>query len=372
LPYGQEQLLAVQLYGGVRTYNVASGRFGRFAVRDRGLLTGGDIVAAAVLREGGLALGGSKNGLALVNAHGQTTFRARLVNGLQDEDVNAVFQDVDGDVWLALNSGVTLIDLGQGRQVVADDTVLSAVDSLKSVPFSVVIRKCEGVFDDSLIFNGAFYKVIDGVQQLHQTELQYGEFPFDYNAFRFTYASNAYEELDKIEYFVYMEGLELDQKRGAWSMRTYREYTNLRWGKYTLHISARTPDGRLSREATYAFQIIPLWHETWLFVVAQVCFVFVLLVISALHGRSREKSWLADSLVFVAVMIPLRYVTGLLMPFIGFYSSGIAFFRVFMIVLMGLILRPAENFIHAMIRKITLKIDEEKSVDQKRGNDESE
>jgi len=216
-----------------------------------------------------------------------------------------------------------------------------------------MIRQIVSTNNDSLIFGGAFYKTVGGVQVLEQQELLLRKFPYDRNAFRISYSSNHYKDIEKIEYQTYLEGLEDDWLK--WSNRTWREFTSLYWGKYTFHVRARNADGEISEEVTYSFIIKPPWFEAWWFYASQIVFVLMLLVISGYLSRYGKAEKLSDSLSNIVVIIVFKYTIVLMGPFLGIFSAGIGFFKVIMNVALAFILLPSQKFMRKHLQRLTRK-----------------
>ncbi|MGH7457170.1 MAG: SpoIIE family protein phosphatase, partial [bacterium] len=64
---------------------------------------------------------------------------------------------------------------------------------------------------------------------------------------------------NQFQYF--LEGF--DQSWSAWSKATQKDYTNLSEGEYRFHVRAKNVYQHESREAVYAFKILPPWYRTW-------------------------------------------------------------------------------------------------------------
>ena len=228
-------------------------------------------------------------------------------------------------------------------------------DSAKALPFTAYVRRCEGIFDDALIFAGAYYDSIGGIQQLAPSGWPLVAFPYTYNALRFTFSSSDFEYANDVEYLCYLEGLELDVENASWSKRTYREFTNLYWGHYTLHVFSRNLAGDVSREATFSFLIDTPWYETLWFTIAQVAFVFLLLFFSGVLNRFGKGEKASETLIVLAVLIPFEYALNAMESVIGIYTSDIVFFTVLITVIISMLLHPAENLLHRLMRRIAIK-----------------
>lgn len=350
-----EKLSIVNFQAGVTVYDPTQQGNAAFsnALQNVDFVKNNEIVSATPLRSGGYAFGSIKNGLAIVDSQGNNATLITPSNGLQNGDVNHVFQNNNGNLWLSLSQGIAFVNLADDQEAFANaDT--NASDSTGVVAFTAYIRKCEGIFNDSLIFAGTYYDTVGGVQQIRQSEYQSMTFPYTYNAFRFTFASNDFENAANMEYLCYLDGLELDQENAAWSPRTSREFTNLFWGKYTLHVRARNPAGEISNETTFSFLIETPWYETLWFTLAQIGFVLLLLIFSGLLNRMGKGEKLSETLVVLSVLIPFKYLLGMVASVVGIYTSGIAFFKLVITIIIGMFLNPAQGFVHKMLRKMTM------------------
>ena len=339
LPHGDGGLLAVHAEKGGIVYDPAErGRaaFGALLPPGDALLQGGEVACATAV-DGGFAVGTIRHGLVVAGADGAPAWRLGPEEGLQHADVNGIHRDRRGNLWLALNSGVAYVEV---------DT--AAADS----PFVAYIRLAEGVYDDSLIFAGAYYEAPDGLQQLRQPAHQRPEFPFDYNALRFTFSSNEYRTPQAVEYRVVLEGLELDERQAIWSNRVYREYTNLHPGDYTLRVQARSARGDSSLAAHYAFSIAPPWFESLWFTLSQVGFIVSLLVWATLLDRRGRSIGFADNLIIFAVIVVFEYMFYEIEPVIGYYSDGIAFFQILVVAIMAFVLLPVDRMVINVIHRI--------------------
>jgi hypothetical protein len=318
------------------------------------------ISSGIVLDNGSLALGTIQNGFVVVDTTGKIIQHIDTKSGILNNDIYGINKDKDGNIWLAMDNGIAFLNLSSSMQRFTqqktDSTTASSgmiVDTAK-VKFATVLRKFELVKNDSLIFGGAFYKTINGVTVLQQPQALSLTFPYFQNAFRFTFSSNFYQDIDKIEYQCYLEGL--DDNWSTWSRRTVKEYTNLYWGKYKFRVRARNFQQEISREAVYSFRIIPPWFETWWFYTAQVVLFFSFLVIAGFLNKKGKALGLSNYLTNIVVVIIFKYVNMAISPLIGsLYSGGVAIFKIVMSILTGTVLNPIQSFVSKMMFKLTAK-----------------
>jgi signal transduction histidine kinase/ligand-binding sensor domain-containing protein len=86
-------------------------------------------------------------------------------------------------------------------------------------------------------------------------------FPFCRNSMRFDFLSSDYEAPEKVEYQYKLNGF--DKKWSHWSGNREAVFTNLKEGKYTFLLRARTEYKRISEPVCFPFSISPPWYRTW-------------------------------------------------------------------------------------------------------------
>ncbi len=106
-------------------------------------------------------------------------------------------------------------------------------------------------------------------------------FPFAKNSFRFTYANTAHVSNEKELYQYHLDGL-MDGWSG-WSSERKRDFTNLREGKYTFGVRAKSMDGRIGRAASFDFEIIVPWHRSW--------WAYMIFVLGGFFGARAFHRW---------------------------------------------------------------------------------
>jgi serine phosphatase RsbU (regulator of sigma subunit) len=110
---------------------------------------------------------------------------------------------------------------------------------------------------DSVIFagTGATYSTNE------QSEILRPTLSYNHNALRFECAATSFEEESANQFQYFLEGF--DRGWSAWSKATEKDYTNLSEGEYRFHVRAKNVYQHESREAVYAFKILPPWYRAW-------------------------------------------------------------------------------------------------------------
>ncbi len=132
-------------------------------------------------------------------------------------------------------------------------------------PFNAFIRKMEilsGV--DSVLFNGSAgsndFKAI---------------IPYRFNQLQFEFAASDFANPESLRFLVKLEGF--DNEWVDWQRLNTRQFTNLRYGDYTLHVKAVNLYDIESQEARLSFTILPPWYHSRYAYIAYVILVMVLI-----------------------------------------------------------------------------------------------
>lgn len=66
------------------------------------------------LMDGSYALGTNLAGVVIVDPHGRIVRRIDVEEGLENQEIQKIYQDQEGNLWLALNNGLAWVDLASG------------------------------------------------------------------------------------------------------------------------------------------------------------------------------------------------------------------------------------------------------------------
>ena len=164
-------------------------------------------------------------------------------------------------------------------------------------PFSAVISKVV-VGNDSLLFNGSFYKWVDSnkIASLIQNTELIQKLDFRFNSLTFYYSGLFFENPEGTEFQHQLVGY--DKKWSDWSTENKTNYTYLFEGKYTFKVRAKNVYGVISDVADYQLVILPPWYRTW-WAISIYILLFGVIVYTAmvLYGRRLKKQ--KESLEFI-------------------------------------------------------------------------
>ena len=104
LPYQNDTLLLSTLRSGI--YYYIDGKIGPWEIDNQNFIQNSEIKSSLLLKEGLLAFGTNLGGLIILNAKRKAIQVLNKREGLQNNSVNAIFQDQRGDLWLGLDNGI--------------------------------------------------------------------------------------------------------------------------------------------------------------------------------------------------------------------------------------------------------------------------
>jgi serine phosphatase RsbU (regulator of sigma subunit) len=116
------------------------------------------------------------------------------------------------------------------------------------------------------------------------------EFNYKYNSLSFFWTTPYMVQEDNILYSYKLQGFENDWSK--WDKVSYKDYTNLPFGKYTFHVKGLTFTNIETSEAYYSFNILKPWYLTpwmiFLYIIATILAVFG--IIAAYTKRLKNEN----------------------------------------------------------------------------------
>lgn len=119
----------------------------------------------------------------------------------------------------------------------------------------------------------------------NQTRTENIRIPYASNNVRFTFSSPTYENLENVQFSYQLEPF--DNEWSNWSVISFKEYTNLREGDYTMRVKVRNSYGIQSEPSAVTFTISPPWYRH--FLAFMVYFVFLIIAIYFISDRIKMK-----------------------------------------------------------------------------------
>ncbi len=175
---------------------------------------------------------------------------------LENTSVDVFYGDPEGNIWF-----------GKSNRLYQFDKEFSRRDTME---FQALIRSVS-LGNDSLIFMGCNYTVEKDGSILLSDSQDKGSIPhikYKRNRLRFSWAAPFFEQEEELEYSYQLRGFE--DQWSPWSKVSFQEFTNLRYGSYTMVLKARNVYGIESLPATWSFTILRPWYAHFLAYVSYI------------------------------------------------------------------------------------------------------
>jgi serine phosphatase RsbU (regulator of sigma subunit)/ligand-binding sensor domain-containing protein len=168
--------------------------------------------------------------------------------GIDVGKINFVYPDEAGIAWIGTTDGLIRYDENKKKDY-------------ENV-FHGLIRKITSLKDDSVVFMGTNIDTFNGSGTivLNRIDGKNQVFAYRNNSIRFDFSATFYEFSEKTTFSYFLEGEE--ETWSHWINTSYKEYSNLREGKYTFRVKAKNVYGKESDHSFYTFTILPPWYRS--------------------------------------------------------------------------------------------------------------
>jgi signal transduction histidine kinase len=134
LPFDEQRILIVTRTQGMFLFDGVS--FKRFVTEIDNFLKQNEVyLPGAVLNNGTFAFGTMRGGLIIMDRQGNYINHIDAASGLQDETVFYIYQDKEGLLWLALNRGISKVD------ICSPLSFYTRASGIESTVFSIIRHK---------------------------------------------------------------------------------------------------------------------------------------------------------------------------------------------------------------------------------------
>ncbi|MEP7169435.1 MAG: ATP-binding protein, partial [Bacteroidota bacterium] len=301
-----------------------------------------------------LWIGTNGRGLCRYNSLDQSLKFYTTVNGLPNNVINAIVDDLKGNLWLSTNNGLSKFN-------VTEETFsnYNENDGLKSNSFNIG-ASCKSI--DGEIFFGSnkglnsFYpdritkntfippivitdfKIFDksifssGFENIKSALLNdnFVELHFNQNFFSFEFAALNYINSAKNQYKYKLDGVDPNWINAG--NRRYASYTNIDPGTYTFHVTGSNNDGVWNEKGVkVTVMIIPPYYKTWwfrtivAFLIASLIFLITQMRVHAIretkerevieHASKMKQQFLAN--MSHEIRTPMNAIVGMTRLLIG-------------------------------------------------------
>lgn len=108
--------------------------------------------------------------------------------------------------------------------------------------------------------------------------------PYSQNSLSFEAAYPVFGNEEKTRFSYWLEGQ--DKGWSEYTLDAKKEYTNLKEGRYTLHVKAMDASGQMSEEASHSFKVSPPWYRS---LAAYAAYLLMLVLAFIQFGRIQAR-----------------------------------------------------------------------------------
>ena len=92
-------------------YFLENGELNRWNVIGNTIIRQELVFRSTKLKDGSFVLGTRSNGVYQLSAEGKINYHINTATGLSNNTIHAVFEDVENNIWLALDNGINCINI---------------------------------------------------------------------------------------------------------------------------------------------------------------------------------------------------------------------------------------------------------------------
>jgi len=176
-------------------------------------IRGKSVYCATHLDNGYFALGSISNGLLLFDANDALIYSINQTNGLSNNTVLAVFNDKDGNIWLAMDNGISLINQKSPFEVYYDQKgILGTVYTAIEYDNTLFLGTNQGLFYKT---NDQVFDLVEGTEgQVWSLDLINGELFCGHDRGTFIISKSR-------------EATRVSSIQGTWKVKTIPNYKDL-------------------------------------------------------------------------------------------------------------------------------------------------
>ena len=198
--------------------------------------------------------------LAHPNERGSYNLQDYPFNQIRDFTIEAIYPENDSIIWFGSSDGLVKFDFGRYERIKEkyDYTVLI---------HSITIGK------DSVL----------SIPNNYFSQKKQFKFPFKYRDIRFELSVPNYITHNNLLYFYDLEGYSNHQEK--WTALNFKEYTNLPYGRYILHVKVKDFNNKIVGHLDFKFYIKAPYYLTW-YAYLYYLVLFVVMIQMLLYWRA--------------------------------------------------------------------------------------
>lgn len=145
------ELIIITQEEGLWKYFKDDDKFERIKIDNYNFITSSKIYGGILLQNGNYALNSLMQGLLIFNGQSQIINVFDKNKGLRDNYINAVTQDKQGNLWLALNNGISIIEYNSPLQFFTEDNgIIGNIYAINKLNNVLYIGTSNGLFSANL------------------------------------------------------------------------------------------------------------------------------------------------------------------------------------------------------------------------------
>jgi ligand-binding sensor domain-containing protein len=233
------------------------------------------------------------------------------------KDINNISTDSEGNLWLIVGNGDIYHVDKQNYSITASR-------------FDLHLRE---ITNDQGIF-----------LTLRNLELDHSN-----SSINFYFAAPHYLDETSVEYQYMLKGA--GNEWSAWTKNSNFKFTLLPSGDYDLLVRARNSLGQISDTELFSFIIHPPYWKTIWFYLAEISFFSLLIILSIIMNRDKNKLFVSKALTFLTLIIVIEFINQYISELININASDNPMMRLGLDVLMALLISPVEKLLKLLISK---------------------
>jgi hypothetical protein len=169
------------------------------------------------------------------------------------------------------------------------------------------------------------------------------------SSINFYFAAPHYLDETSVEYQYMLKGA--GNEWSAWTKNSNFKFTLLPSGDYDLLVRARNSLGQISDTELFSFIIHPPYWKTIWFYLAEISFFSLLIILSIIMNRDKNKLFVSKALTFLTLIIVIEFINQYISELININASDNPMMRLGLDVLMALLISPVEKLLKLLISK---------------------
>ncbi len=311
------------------------------------------VISLAPDERGNIWIGCYTGGLYMYD--GKTFTNYNKSDGMKSETPYSIIADRNGNIWFGTTYGIEKLNIKdtsfehygktEGFLGVQVNPNATCMDNNGNIWFGTILGAVK--YNPNVHYHNDVKPVIllDNLDINNETS----EFPYNNeflainNNLTFNFTGVALNMPSKLSYQYRLIG----HKNEGWKETKVRNapFTNLKPKKYQFQVKAVNSDKTESFLATYDFKIKVPWYDSYWFYGLQILIIGIMLYLAVFFGRKTGGSRTATILATIAIIIVFEYGINYVEDNVEDEIGSIAFIKVGLNAILGIILFPIEEII---------------------------